>query len=276
MAGTAEATMTRVESRDGTEIAVWTSGHGPPLVLVHGAVADHTRWRPLLPHLEPHVTVHAMDRRGRGASGDAPGYAIEREFEDVAAVVDAVADASGSAADLYGHSFGGLCAFGGATLTAGIGRLVLYEGWPPADARARELPPGVGGRLDALLAEGNRDAVVETMFREVVLMPEAEITALRAQPAWPARVAAAPTIVRELRAIPQVPFDPGQAARIAVPTLLLTGSDSDDPFAADLATVAAALPDARIGVLDGQRHVADILAPELFARRLLAFLSERR
>ena len=276
MAGTAEATMTRVESRDGTEIAVWTSGHGPPLVLVHGAVADHTRWRPLLPHLEPHVTVHAMDRRGRGASGDAPGYAIEREFEDVAAVVDAVADASGSAADLYGHSFGGLCAFGGATLTAGIGRLVLYEGWPPADARARELPPGVGGRLDALLAEGNRDAVVETMFREVVLMPEAEITALRAQPAWPARVAAAPTIVRELRAIPQVPFDPGQAARIAVPTLLLTGSDSDDPFAADLATVAAALPDARIGVLDGQRHVADILAPELFARRLLAFLGERR
>jgi pimeloyl-ACP methyl ester carboxylesterase len=276
MAGTAEATMTRVESRDGTEIAVWTSGHGPPLVLVHGAVADHTRWRPLLPHLEPHVTVHAMDRRGRGASGDAPGYAIEREFEDVAAVVDAVADASGSAADLYGHSFGGLCAFGGATLTAGIGRLVLYEGWPPADARARELPPGVGGRLDALLAEGNRDAVVETMFREVVLMPEAEITALRAQPAWPARVAAAPTIVRELRAIPQVSFDPGQAARITVPTLLLTGSDSDDPFAADLATVAAALPDARIGVLDGQRHVADILAPELFARRLLAFLGERR
>jgi pimeloyl-ACP methyl ester carboxylesterase len=276
MAGIAEATMTRVESRDGTEIAVWSSGQGPPLVLVHGAVADHTRWRPLLPHLEPHVTVHAMDRRGRGASGDAPGYAIEREFEDVAAVVDAVADASRSAVDLYGHSFGGLCAFGGATLTAGIGRLVLYEGWPPADARARELPPGVGGRLDALLAEGNRDAVVETMFREVVLMPEAEITALRAQPAWPARVAAAPTILRELRAIPQVPFDPGQAARIAVPTLLLTGSDSDDPFAADLATLAAALPDARVGVLDGQRHVGDILAPELFARRLLAFLGGRR
>jgi pimeloyl-ACP methyl ester carboxylesterase len=276
MTGIAEATMTRVASRDGTEIAVWSSGQGPPLVLVHGAVADHTRWRPLLPYLEPHVTVHAMDRRGRGASGDTPGYAIEREFEDVAAVVDAVAEASGSATDLYGHSFGGLCAFGGATLTAGVGRLVLYEGWPPADARARELPPGLGGRLDALLAEGNRDAVVATMFREVVLMPEAEITALRAQPAWPARVAAAPTIVRELRAIPQVPFDPGQAARIAVPTLLLTGSDSDDPFAADIATVAAALPDARVGVLDGQRHVGDILAPELFARRLLAFLGERR
>ena len=134
--------MTRVASRDGTEIAVWSSGQGPPLVLVHGAVADHTRWRPLLPYLEPHVTVHAMDRRGRGASGDAPGYAIEREFEDVAAVVDAVAEASGSATDLYGHSFGGLCAFGGATLTASVGRLVLYEGWPPADPRAPPAPPG--------------------------------------------------------------------------------------------------------------------------------------
>jgi pimeloyl-ACP methyl ester carboxylesterase len=276
MAGTAEATMTRVASRDGTEIAVWTSGHGPPLVLVHGAVSDHTRWRPLLPYLEPHATVHAMDRRGRGASGDAPGYAIGREFEDVAAVVDAAAEAAGSAVDLYGHSFGGLCAFGGAMLTANLGRLVLYEGWPPADPHTRQLPPGVGGRLDALLAEGDRDAVVETMFREVVLLPEAEIAALRAQPAWPARVAAAPALVRELRAVPQVPFDPGQAARITVPTLLLTGSDSNDPFATDIATVAAALPDARVGVLEGHQHVADILAPELFARRLLAFLGERR
>src|SRR5688572_29771099 len=196
MAGTGEPGVMRVVSRDGTEIAWWTSGQGPPLVVVHGTPADHTRWRPLLPYLEPHVTVHAMDRRGRGASGDAPAYALAREHEDVAAVVDAVAEASGSPVDLYGHSFGGLCAFGGATLTANLRRLVLYEGWPPADPGERVLPPVVGGRLDALLAEGNRDAVVETLFREVVLMPEAEIAALRAQPAWPARVAAAPTIVR--------------------------------------------------------------------------------
>jgi pimeloyl-ACP methyl ester carboxylesterase len=106
-----ESFVTRVVSRDGTEIAYWTSGEGPPLVLVHGAPDDHTRWHPLLPYLESHATVHAMDRRGRGASGDAPGYHLAREFEDVAAVVDAVAEASGSAVDVYGHSFGGLCAF---------------------------------------------------------------------------------------------------------------------------------------------------------------------
>ena len=276
MARTTEATLTRAVSRDGTEIGWWTSGEGPPLVLVHGAVADHTRWRPLLPYLEPHATVHAMDRRGRGASGDAPGYDLAREFEDVAAVVDAVAATSGSAVDLYGHSFGGLCAFGGAALTANLGRLVLYEGWPPADPAARELPPDVGQRLDALLAEGDHDAVVETMFREVVRMPEADLAALRAQPAWTARVAAAPALVRELRAISRVAFDPALAARITVPALLLTGSDSRDPFAADTRTVAAALPDARVVVLEGQQHVADILDPEAFAGHLVGFLRGRR
>jgi pimeloyl-ACP methyl ester carboxylesterase len=273
MTGTAEATMTRVVSRDGTEIAYWTSGEGPPLVLVHGAVADHRRWRPLLPHLEPHACVHALDRRGRGASGDAPGYDLAREFEDVAAVVDAVAEASGSAVDLYGHSYGGLCAYGAATLTANVRRLVLYEGWPPTDPAARELPAGVGERLDALLAEGDQDAVVETMFREVVRMPEAELSALRAQPSWPARVAAAPTIARELRALTRVAFDPAQAARITAATLLLTGADSRDPFAADTGAVAAALPDARVVVLEGQQHVADILAPELVAAVIQRFLS---
>jgi pimeloyl-ACP methyl ester carboxylesterase len=276
MARTTEATLTRTVSRDGTEIGWWTSGEGPPLVLVHGAVADHTRWRPLLPYLEPHATVHAMDRRGRGASGDAPGYDLAREFEDVAAVVDAVAAASGSAVDLYGHSFGGLCAFGGAALTANLGRLVLYEGWPPADPAARELPPDVGQRLDARLAEGDHDAVVETMFREVVRMPEADLAALRAQPAWTARVAAAPALVRELRAISRVAFDPALAARITVPALLLTGSDSRDPFAADTRTVAAALPDARVVVLEGQQHVADILDPKAFAGHLVGFLRGRR
>jgi pimeloyl-ACP methyl ester carboxylesterase len=276
MTGTAEATVTRVPSRDGTAIAYWTTGAGPPLVLVHGAVADHRRWRPLLPYLEPRACVHALDRRGRGASGDAPGYELAREFEDVAAVVDAVAAASGSPVDVYGHSFGGLCAYGAATLTANIRRLVLYEGWPPVDPAGRELPAGVGERLDALLAEGDHDAVVETMFREVVRMPEVELAALRAQPAWPARVAAAPTITRELRAISQVAFDPAGAARITAPTLLLTGSESRDPFAADTGTVAAALPDARVVVLEGQQHVADILDPEGFAGHLVGFLRGRR
>jgi pimeloyl-ACP methyl ester carboxylesterase len=82
---------------------VWRSGEGPPLVLVHGAAADHSRWAPVLPELEAHFTVLALDRRGRGQSGDADEYALEREFEDVVAVVEA----AGSDVNVLGHSHGG-------------------------------------------------------------------------------------------------------------------------------------------------------------------------
>ena len=179
MTHTDETSVMRVVSRDGTEIADWTSGQGPPLVVVHGTPADHTRWRPLLPFLEPHVTVHAMDRRGRGASGDAPDYDLAREYEDVAAVVDAVAAASGTPVDLYGHSHGGIVAFGAATLTSKIRKLVLYEGWPVPNPDVYALPPGLGDRLDALLAAGDRDAVVETIFRELELMSDEDLNASR-------------------------------------------------------------------------------------------------
>jgi pimeloyl-ACP methyl ester carboxylesterase len=200
MAHTDEATLTQVASRDGTQIAWWTSGTGPPLVLVHGTPADHTRWRPLLPHLEPHATVHAIDRRGRGASGDAPHYDLAREYEDVAAVVNAVAQAAGAPVDLYGHSHGGIVAFGAATLTPNIGRLVLYEGWPVPNPDIYALPPGLEDRLDALLAAGDRYGVVEAFFRELVLLSDADMEAFRAAPSWPGRVAAAHTITREVRA----------------------------------------------------------------------------
>lgn len=270
--GAGESRATRVVSRDGTEIAYWTSGEGPPLALVHGGPADHTRWRPLLPYLEPHATVHAMDRRGRGASGDGPDYDIAREFEDVAAVVDAVADASGSAVDLYGHSFGASCALGGAALTSNVRRLAVYE--PPVSPTEGAYPPGMLERLDALLAEGNREAVVEAVFREALGMSDEEFSAFRAQPSWPARVAAAHTIPRESRVELQGAFDLELVANITVPTLLLTGEDSPDFLRADIRTLATALPDARIVVLEGQEHVADVLVPEVFAEHLLAFLRD--
>jgi pimeloyl-ACP methyl ester carboxylesterase len=271
MACTDDPRPATVTSRDGTRIAYQTSGHGPPLVLVHGVTADHSRWRPLLPHLEPHATVYAMDRRGRGASGDGPDYHLDREREDVGAVIDAAAAASGQAVDVYGHSFGGLVAYGAAALSPHVRRLVLYEGWPAVDPGAHALPPGVEERLDALLAGGDRDAVVETLFRAYGASAE-EVAAMRAQPAWQARVAAAPTISREIRATTASRFDPAQAAAITAPTLLLTGSDSTDPAVTDTDTVAAALPDARVVVMPGQGHLADVLAPEVLAAHLVGFL----
>jgi pimeloyl-ACP methyl ester carboxylesterase len=274
MSSTDKSAVTRAVSRDGIEIAYWTSGNGPPLVLVHGTPADHTRWRPLLPYLESHTTVNAMDRRGRGGSGDGPEYTLEREYEDVAAVVDAVAEASGSAVDVYGHSHGGICAFGGATLTSNIHKLVLYEGWPVPNPTVFALPAEVEERMDALLAEGDRDAVVETVFRHYELMSEDDLAALRAAPSWPGRVAAAHTITRECRAEAQATLDPQLAAKITVPVLLLVGEQSSDPAKAQVEAVAAVLPDARIEVLEGQEHVADILIPKTFAEYVMAFLRE--
>lgn len=271
-----EAVKTSVVSRDGTEIAYWTSGDGPPLVLVHGAPADHTRWRPLLPFLEQHVAAHAIDRRGRGASGDAWQYSLEREYEDVAAVVDAVAAACGQRVDVYGHSHGGLVAFGAATLTANIRNLVLYEGWPLPDPSMYALPADVMKRMDRLLAEGDRDGVVEALFRSVEAVSDEDMAALRSASSWSGRVAAAHTLPREISGETQARLEPGQATKIRVPVLLVTGEDSTDPAKAEVGAVAAALPDARQLTLRGQQHIADILDPERFAKHLLEFLHRRR
>jgi pimeloyl-ACP methyl ester carboxylesterase len=266
----------RIASRNGTQIAFWASGDGSPLLLVHGAPADHTRWHALLPYLEPHATVHAMDRRGRGGSGDSADYAVEREFEDVAAVVDAIAEVSDSPVDVYGHSYGGFCAFGAATFTANIRRLVLYEGWPLVNPEVNALPPALEERLNLLLAEDNHEAALELFMREVVMLDEDELNAVQAHPSWQARVAAVHAIPREIRACssPQAAFDPEQAANITVATLLLVGENSSDPSKADVETVATALPDASIAVLEGQQHVADVVAPELIAKHVVEFLRE--
>jgi pimeloyl-ACP methyl ester carboxylesterase len=270
--GTVAATAHRAVSRDGTEIAYWTSGDGPPLLLIHGTSGIHQRFAPLLPYLERHASVSVMDRRGRGASGDGPTYDIAREFEDVAAVVDAIAEASGSPVDVYGHSYGGEVAWSAALLTSNIRKLVLYEGWPPVKPELLDFPREVAERMDALVADGELETAMLTFMREVVHFPEEEIRAIMAQPTWPARVTAASTITREIRAFNEHTFDPEEAAKIAVPVLVLTGSDSPAEIKDDPETVAAALPDARIVVIEGQQHLADVLAPEVFAGHVLEFL----
>lgn len=262
----------RATSRDGTKIAYWTTGHGPPLLLVHGMVSDHRRFQTLVTHLAPHFTVHAMDRRGRGGSGDGDAYAPEREFEDVAAVVDAIAEGAGAPVDVYGHSFGGFCAFGAAAFTENVRRLVLYEGWPVPDPARIAMPKETATRIDALVAEGESEAALQCFLEDLVLMPKAEVEALRAQAAWPARVAAVDTVTREAESEQAVRYDPAVAARIHVPVLLVTGEDSPEFLKADLQAVSSALPDARIAVFEGQQHVGDVLAPEQFAEMLLDFL----
>lgn len=264
-----QQTLSRTVSPDGTEIGYWSSGSGPSVLLVHGGLGDHTRWDALRPHLESRVTVHAMDRRGRGASGDHPDYAIEREFEDVAAVVDAVASEAGEPVDVYGVSLGGVCAIGGAIHTGSIRRLALYEGWPPAPPEM-EPPEGFVERTEALLAAGDPEAALTEAYRTLLQLSDDELARVRSRPEWRARVAAAHTIPREHRAVDGVTFDADHLGRIAAPTLLLVGDQGPDWNAE---RIAAALPDARIAVLEGQGHMADVLAPDVVARPLLEFLA---
>lgn len=267
-----EETLSRIISRDGTDIGYFSTGAGPPLVLVHGLLGDHTRWTALRPHLEPHFTVYALDRRGRGASGDHPDYDVDREAEDVAAVVDAVADTVGVGVAVLGSSGGASYALAATRLTPNIGRLVLFE--PPASPVLELLPPELLDRLDALLAAGEREALLETAYRAVVGLPEAEIDHLRRQPEWPNRVAAAHTVPRELRVSPQRTFDPELAATVAAPTLVLVGGATPEPFRASAQAVATAVPDARLTVLDGQHHGAELFAPDIVADAVLAFLRQ--
>lgn len=240
------------------------------MVVVHGTTADHSRWAPLLPHLEPHLTVHAMDRRGRGGSGDGPAYAVEREYEDVAAVVADVARRSDEQVVLLGHSFGGLCAYGAALGNDDLRGLVLYEGFYLPDPTVVAMPEGIAERIDALVASGDRQGALEVFFREVVGMPDDEFERYSSLPAWQARLQAAHTLTRESNSLEA--FDPEEARQIDVPTLLLVGGESPDWAQEASRTVAAALPDASVQVLEGQRHVAIDMVPEEFAHQILSFV----
>ncbi len=149
---------------------------------------------------------------------------------------------------------------------------MLYE--PPAVIDEHVYPPGVLDRLQEMLAADQRSEVLETFFREIARMPEHEMTMLRSRPSWPARVAAAHTLPRELLAHVDYTVAPDRYAGVTVPTLLLVGGNSPDFLRRSTDAVAAALPHARVAVLAGQQHVAMDTAPELFAGEVVEFLRE--
>lgn len=261
-----------IASADGTPIAVFSSGSGPPLVLVHGAAADHTTFRVVGPLLAEPFTIHAIDRRGRGASGDTTPYAIDREFEDLAAVASVLAGDAGGPVDVFGHSYGGRCALGAALLTADIGRVISYEGAPT--------PPGerygdaaLALELAALAAAGRNETLLEQFMTRVVGMTADELDRYRADPVWPRRVAAAPTIARELA------VESGDAAgldrlgAVRQPVLQLLGGDSRREFGIATASLDDRLADGTIVVIPGAKHAAHHTHPAEIVEAISAFLA---
>lgn len=261
-----------IRSADGTPIALFSSGNGPPLVLVHGAAADHTTFRVLGPRLAANFTINAMDRRGRGASGDTPPYAIDREFEDIAAIASALALDAGGPVDVFGHSYGGRCALGAALLTDDIGRVISYEGAPT--------PPGerygdaaLATELAALAEAGRNETLLEQFMARVVGMTPDELDRYRADPIWPRRVEAAPTIARELA------VESGEAAgldrmgAVLQPVLQVLGGDSRSEFAIATASLDDRLAAGTIVMIPGARHAAHHTHPDAVVEALSAFLA---
>lgn len=267
---TDEATPGRIDVRsaDGTSLAVWVDGSGPPLVLVHGSPTEHTTFEPLVSALRGELTTFAMDRRGSGASGDSAVFAVEREFEDVAAVVDAVADRTGTPVALWGHSYGANCAMGGAALTDNVHHLVLYE-----PSLGLPYPPGAMEAIEAAVAAGDLDAAVRAALVDTGAATEEEFQALRASPRWPKVLAAVPTLPRECRVEEGWRYRPGHFAAITAATLMLTGSETPAALRDSTQRAAAAIPHARIRVLDGHGHFAFKTDPAMVAAILLEFLA---
>lgn len=261
------ATIHNVTSPDGTQIAYQLSGDGPPLVLVHGGISDHAYWHAVLPALEGRFRVYSMERRGRGHSGDAQPYGIEREYEDIATLVESIDEP----AYLLGHSYGAICSAEAALLVDDLRALVLYE--PPFDPNGFAFPTGFIDSLEALLASGDRAAVIREMMAEVVGLSREELAELEASESWPALVATAHTLPRELRSVESYRFDPERFRGLSAPTLLLDGDQSPDEIRLGVRLLDEVLPDSRLVTMPGVGHEAVETGPETFVQTLFGCLA---
>lgn len=260
--------METVISADGTPIALWREGSGPPLLLVHGGLCDHFAWYFVVPLLAPKFTVYTFDRRGRGASGDTQPYAAAREREDIAALLQAI----GKPAHLLGHSAGGILALQAARHERSLLSLILYEPGFVIDG-AREFPgPEILAQMQSALAAGNREQALRIAMRESVGATDTEIAALASLPGWSRLLSVASAIPNDWT-LWQERFQADEVRDLRTPALMLMGNVSPLWLRKGTEAVFAALPDARLVVLEGQGHSAMITGPQAFARAVIDFAS---
>jgi pimeloyl-ACP methyl ester carboxylesterase len=261
--------MNQVLSKDGTVIAFDRSGQGPAVVLVGGAFQYRAIDPPtahLAALLAEQFTVFHYDRRGRGESSDTQPYAVEREMEDLEALIQ---EAGGSAC-VFGMSSGGVLALDAAARGLAITKLALYE--PPfnsGDEQSRRAAESYTRELTALLSEGRRgDAAALAMTTWGA--PAEAVAGMRQTPIWPLFEAVAPTLAYDDALMGDGAVPAQRLASIAVPTLVMAGGASPAFMQEAAQAVARALSNARLRTLAGQTHDVD---PEVLAPVLVEFFA---
>jgi pimeloyl-ACP methyl ester carboxylesterase len=255
-----------VTSKDGTTIAFDRSGEGPPIVLVGGALADRSAAAELAAHLAPRLTVIAFDRRGRGDSGDTPPYAVDREIEDIEALILGV----GGEAFVLGHSSGAVLALESARRhPEQVTKLALYE--PPfiVDDSRSLLPADYVTHLVELVSAGRRGDAVEFFMTTAVGVPADVVAGMREQPFWSSLESTAHTLVYDGTIMGDTMVGSAAPLRrwasVEVPSLVMDGGASPDWQRHAVRALVDVLPDARHRTLEGQDHgpASEVLAPAL-------------
>ncbi|MHB1006308.1 MAG: alpha/beta fold hydrolase [Chloroflexota bacterium] len=258
--------MNKVHSKDGTVIAFDRFGHGRPIILVCGGSVDRSSNVPLASRLASDFTVLNYDRRGRGDSGDTSPYAVEREVEDIEALIKE----AGGTAFLYGTSSGAALALAAAASGLAITRLALWE--PPYFVDdSRERPPAdTATTYRELVSAGRRGDAVEYFMAKVVGLPAEFVAQARQAPWWPAQEALAHTLAYDATIMGDYSLPTQRVASVTASTLVIAGGASPAWMRNTAQTIARFLPSGQFRILESQEHNVD---PAAIAPVLAAFFA---
>ena len=250
-------------SRDGTRIAWDLVGDGPPLVLIEpaGHFRKLSAFADLVPRLTARFRVCQYDRRGRGESGDHRPYQVEREVEDLAALVDAL----GGSAFVYAYSSGPLLALHASARGVPLAGMVLLE--PPLPAEFREDPDPLTGQLEALVERGRHEDAV-ALFHESIGVPPEIIESIRDTDRWSRMVEIAHTLAYDCRISDAM--QPHVLESVRHPTLILSSVGSSNDLVSSVDSAINLVPGARHVALDGEWHSVD---PVSVTNEIVAFIT---
>lgn len=259
--------MNKVISKDGTAIAFDKVGEGPPLILVDGALCYRESGPngPLASELKDRFTVFTYDRRGRGESTDTPPYSVDREIEDIEALISE----AGGEAFLYGISSGAALALEAANAGLSIKKLALYEAPFIVDNSRDPVSDDYLDKLRKLLAADKRSTAVKHFLKNAVGLPSVMVFFMPLMPAWSKLKSVAHTLPYDGiivdKELAGKPYPPGRWGSVDIPTIVIDGEKSQTWMHNGMKTLAKHLPDARYHTLEGQSHIVkpEVLAPVL-------------